>query len=423
MAPHIQTVNTQCCDNHHYQQPIPRTIPPCTRQHSETPDTPEEETERNPKKRHFDEITDALAGNNKKQKTCSQLDVIRRQSRSLLRFAGFFIDIESIITNGIHLAEDGSQDVELDEEVKDMMPDERDAIVTQYKKIVQLIPSIKEDAQFYREDPDALCDIIRYIQKHAADGRSDDLGTLKPKVLGYLPAKAPSAPPFESLTLSKGERGWAHHQTARLLCPHSLLDEFDIDPNSFISDVENAKIAITADNYPVFLYSDEAQYNPNDIEKNLLRGSYLLAVFRCLFTGPRTATRKTSGPSGGGRPSKAKIYKMTKVTPESIAYAAVLARFSICGQDSWEPQDGMFSLPDFYQAIMDLFDDPTDPWYIDALAWWNKQVFGYDRPSGNTEAQNVIGSSPSSKSHLQQQRAARRAAAAIAPSSPDNIPS
>ncbi len=84
---------------------------------------------------------------------------------------------------------------------------------------------------------------------------------------------------------------------------------------------------------------------------------------------------------------------MTKVTPESIAYAAVLvslavyavvtdlradrliqARFSICGQDSWEPQDGMFSLPDFYQAMVDLFDNPTDPWYIDTLAWWNKYV-------------------------------------------------
>ncbi|PSR84137.1 hypothetical protein PHLCEN_2v5527 [Hermanssonia centrifuga] len=132
---------------------------------------------------------------------------------------------------------------------------------------------------------------------------------------------------------------------------------------------------------------------------------------------------------------------MTKVTPESIAYAAVLvsrtvyavvtdlradrliqARFSICGQDSWEPQDGMFSLPNFYQAILDLFDDPTDPWYIDTLAWWNKQVFGYDRPSGDTEARNVTGSSPTSKSHLQQQRAARRAAAATAPSSPDSTP-
>ncbi len=42
-------------------------------------------------------------------------------------------------------------------------PDERDAILTQYKKIMQLIPSINEDAQFYRENPDALCDVIRYV--------------------------------------------------------------------------------------------------------------------------------------------------------------------------------------------------------------------------------------------------------------------
>ncbi|THG93760.1 hypothetical protein EW026_g7565 [Hermanssonia centrifuga] len=371
MAPRVQAPSTQRRDHDHHQQPIPCTTPgpPRTRERSVTPDASEEENENNLKKRHFEEITDALAGNNKKQKTCSQLDIVRRQSRSLLRFVGLFTDIEAVISKGIHISED-LEDAELSGEVIGMTPDERDAIVTQYKKIVQLIPSIKEDAQFYREDPDALCDLIRYIQKHAADGRSDDLGTLKPKVLGYLPAKAPSAPPLESLTLSKGERGWAHHQTARLLCPRSLVDEFDTDPDS----VESAEIAITADDYPSFLYSNEAQYNPNNIENNLLRGSYLLAVFRCLFTGPRTATRKVSGPSGGGRPSKAKIYKMTKVTPESIAYAAVLARFSICGQDSWEPQDGMFSLPNFYQAILDLFDDPTDPWYIDTLAWWNKYL-------------------------------------------------
>ncbi|THG97732.1 hypothetical protein EW026_g4332 [Hermanssonia centrifuga] len=313
-------------------------MPPRTRERSETPDAPEEENEHNPKKRHFDEITDALAGNNKKQK---------RQSRSLLRFVGLFTDIEAVISKGIHILED-LEDAELDEEVIKMTPDERNAIVTQYKKIVQLIPSIKEDAQFYREDPDALCDLIRYIQKHAADGRSDDLGTLKPKasVVGHI-IRLPGC--------------YVHVASLMNLIP-TLID------------VENAKIAITADDYPSFLYSNEAQYDPNDIEKNLLQGTYLLAVFRCLFTGPRTATRKTSGPSGGGRPSKAKIYKMTKVTPESIAYAAVLARFSICGQDSWEPQDGMFSLPDFYQAIVDLFDDPTDPWYIDTLAWWNKYV-------------------------------------------------
>ncbi|PSR76358.1 hypothetical protein PHLCEN_2v8498 [Hermanssonia centrifuga] len=244
MAPRVQAPSTQRHDHDHRQQPIACTTPgpPRTRERSVTPDASEEENENNLKKRHFEEITDALAGNNKKQ------------------------------NKGIHISED-LEDAELSGEVIGMTPDERDAIVTQYKKIVQLIPSIKEDAQFYREDPDALCDLIRYIQKHAADGRSDDLGTLKPKVLGYLPAKAPSAPPLESLTLSKGERGWAHHQTARLLCPRSLVDEFDTDPDS----VESAEIAITADDYPSFLYSNEAQYNPNNIENNLLRGSYLLA--------------------------------------------------------------------------------------------------------------------------------------------------
>ncbi|PSS12759.1 hypothetical protein PHLCEN_2v3295, partial [Hermanssonia centrifuga] len=133
MAPRVQTTSTQRHDHDHHQQPITcaTPVPPRTGERSKTPDAPEEENEHNPKKRHFDEITDALAGNNKKQ------------------------------NKGIHILED-LEDAELDEEVIKMTPDERNAIVTRYKKIVQLIPSIKEDAQFYREDPDALCDLIRY---------------------------------------------------------------------------------------------------------------------------------------------------------------------------------------------------------------------------------------------------------------------
>ncbi|PSR72537.1 hypothetical protein PHLCEN_2v11590 [Hermanssonia centrifuga] len=283
MAPHVQTTNTQRRDHDHRQQPIPCTTPgpPRTRERSETPDAPEEE--------------------NKKIPRSGALTKFQMLWRVTTR------------SKSIHLSEDSSEDTELD----DMTPDERDVILTQYKKIMQLIPSINEDAQSYREDPDALCDVIRYIQRHAADGRSDDLGTLKPKILGYLPLKAPNAPSLESLTLSKGKRGWAHHQTARLLCPRSLVEKFDPDPDRSI------------------------HWSANGNKKGV-------------WTIRRWSSIKD------------------KDIQDDQGHAR--AHFLICGQDSWDPQDGMFSLPNFYQAIMDLFDDPTNPWYIDTLAWWNKYL-------------------------------------------------
>ncbi|KAI0288891.1 hypothetical protein BC826DRAFT_915268, partial [Russula brevipes] len=121
---------------------------------------------------------------------------------------------------------------------------------------------------------------------------------------------------------------------------------------------------------PSFLYPEE-EYNPEAIDENLLRGPFLLSCFRHIFTGPRTALKKSPGKSPGKK-SKADLYGITKVTPENIAYAAILCRHILNSNESWATEDSGFRADIFYANIVDLFDDKE--WAQDTLDWWNKWV-------------------------------------------------
>ena len=42
--------------------------------------------------------------------------------------------------------------------------------------------------------------------------------------------------------------------------------------------------------------------------------------------------------------------------------------------ESWDTIDGLFDIPAFYYAIIELFEDPEDEWAIETLEWWNMCV-------------------------------------------------
>jgi hypothetical protein len=39
--------------------------------------------------------------------------------------------------------------------------------------------------------------------------------------------------------------------------------------------------------------------------------------------------------------------------------------------DAWSTEDGHFKITEFYENIIQLFDDMDDPWVINTLAWWD----------------------------------------------------
>ncbi|PSS30961.1 hypothetical protein PHLCEN_2v2486 [Hermanssonia centrifuga] len=370
-------------------------------------DEPEDDSVDNPKKRRFEALCTALNENPKKAKLCPQYSKAVHEARWIARSISPFLDVDRVIFDGQRLPVDPNGPIA--EELQEMSPDEIKHLRKTYTALKDLVTTLREDEECWHGDCESLDLLITTLDGFSGKGRSDDLGQLKREVLGFIPKRNG----VDSLALNdqnKSSRGWAHVTTARLLCPCNRLEEFDSNPQKFCRDVENGLIMIMADDLPCFLYPED-KYNPEDVEEGLLRGEYLRSVFRFIYTGPRTATKEAPGPSAG-RPGKAKLYNMTRVTPESIAYAAVLGRFSICGQDEWALEDGSYKLEDLFKTIVELFDDPKDPWCIETLEWWNQWVFGSSR-APNIVSANAT-SVPTVKATLQQQRAARRAALELA---------
>ena len=121
----------------------------------------------------------------------------------------------------------------------------------------------------------AFCLSSPKLDKAASKGRSDDCGSLRDNGIRYIP-HIPGIPQLEP-SAKKDQRGFHHHSTARLLCPRRLRDKFDEDKDKFCASVQNGTQIITHKSWPSFLYPEDG-YDPNEIDKNLLRGPFLLAV-------------------------------------------------------------------------------------------------------------------------------------------------
>ncbi|KAI0281345.1 hypothetical protein BC826DRAFT_923149 [Russula brevipes] len=128
---------------------------------------------------------------------------------------------------------------------------------------------------------------------------------------------------------------------------------------------------VSDEDWPIFCYENE-WCDGEDLETGLFRGIYLLRTFRRIFTGPKSVTSGQPGPVSK-RKSIAQILGMTKVTPRSIAYAAVQARFTLSDKEEWHEVDGNFDYRRFYESIVSVFESNPDlPWVKKTLIWWNQ---------------------------------------------------
>ncbi|OBZ73342.1 hypothetical protein A0H81_06786 [Grifola frondosa] len=265
-----------------------------------------------------------------------------------------------------------------------------------------IIPGLRDSADHTR----SLCSFLEY---HARTARSDDIASLKRDAHLFtedidLP-NGVNIPAFHTDMGNKSNRGWNHVGLARLLVPRSMRDKFDEDPKKFVRKVRTGVYKITAEDYPSFMHADDG-YDTSAEDKALGMGEFLLLCGRRIFTGPRSA-QSEPGAQGAGRKTVAQLKNMSTVTPQNIAYTAVIARFAINGQPGWRDNDGLFHGAAFFKHIVDLFDaDPT--WARETLQWWNMQLFGYCEPDAH-EHHAAEGRS-TAVSRIAAQRAARRAA-------------
>lgn len=133
--------------------------------------------------------------------------------------------------------------------------------------------------------------VVQMMQQ-AQSKRQEDTNEIKTHILRYM-----EAPPAVAAEITSGTkesmRGFNHPTFAHLLVPRKWLDQFDHDPEcatnsttiiqlmlfrAFMNKVKTRDIRITSWDFPTFLYDDCTNYEPEYIEKGLLRGKLLVRV-------------------------------------------------------------------------------------------------------------------------------------------------
>jgi len=112
---------------------------------------------------------------------------------------------------------------------------------------------------------------------------------------------------------------------------------------------------------------------------------------------------------GSTRPTVSDLNKLEEVNGRTIAYAAVLARFSISDACEYKHADLHFHYPTFYYAIVDWFEEfPDDEHVVETLKWWNKKIWPEGKAEHPTNKRPLPQAEVPTDSDIARSRAARR---------------
>ncbi|KAJ7288086.1 hypothetical protein C8J57DRAFT_1641160 [Mycena rebaudengoi] len=191
-------------------------------------------------------------------------------------------------------------------------------------------------------------------------------------------------------------------------------------------------IKLTHRKWPACFYADGA-YDPSDPQKGLFRSDFLLRITRHIWTAPSSAFH---GASSLKRVSNARAAGAFKACPEMVAYSCsqvhlpgtcphlllVIVTLSFAAaapspshveilSGCWTRKDGEYDYVKMFDKVVKLFTDhPTDPWAIETLDWYTKNVFGAHRNGTSSTDGNDV----SDDEAINAQRVARVAAASAA---------
>ncbi|OBZ73780.1 hypothetical protein A0H81_06542 [Grifola frondosa] len=340
--------------------------------------------------------------------TCSPGAVLKDAGRFYFRTHGPFLPIFHVISLVVNLHDDDDPVATVLE-----MPAFKQFVVAEIVALLATFADLCEKVLFMgmllddlRKSPTGIFMLSHFLDAHARFARSDDLGALRYDSMQYI----------EDVTLRDGKvirymadnqktyRSFKDPATARLLCPHQMLDQYDDDPELFHRKVQEGNIRIRANDFPTFLYAD-GQFDLNNMDAGLCMGEYLVRCFHHVYMGKCTAMSTPTWMAKGGCKPISELNGMMTVTPRSIAYIAVLARFILNDQDGWSANDNKFIGADFYKNIINLFDDTE--WAAATLRWWNLQVFGC-ADSDTDDSDNDDGPGGNQVASIAAQHAARQ---------------
>ncbi|KAG2123251.1 hypothetical protein DEU56DRAFT_917560 [Suillus clintonianus] len=370
------------------------------------------------KRTSTDEILDNLTatGRQKKIKLSDTLSEYRTAGRKAVATLHPFTNVSLAFHYGMTLDKGGSSSSNISEE-------QQTRFLAFYNTILDFVPGFR--ANLDNLSYDELKPYITAIHSSMSSQRSDDFSSLKYSMLEYILANRSTdtlQPPIPKSSC-KSNRGVNHPRLARELCPKKWLDEFDKDTDLGMQRLQDGGWPLLATNWPSFLYPADAAYDAEDPITGLFRGHAGIRAFQHLYLGPAAAGSQDNDDEdskhGGGK-SKCTMYGLTKVTPQSWAWAMCVAWFSLCNCNSYRIIIGSFNLEEFFSAIVEALDDTEDPWAVETLKWINEQVFGKHAAKAMMATSN---DADSDLAKMRAKRAARKQGAPLtAPPKPTAVP-
>ncbi|KAK7031882.1 hypothetical protein R3P38DRAFT_2522164, partial [Favolaschia claudopus] len=289
-------------------------------------------------------------------------------------------------------------------------------------------------------EPDQLS--AMFAQARANGAFTDDVSSVRAAMADFVNYKGAKDPLTPS---SRDNRGAEGEITGPLLFPV----DYDYNDAEVRAKVINGdpKYKITAEQWPRGVYQNGV-FDKENPGKGLFKSMSLLQTYLHIFTAPKSAKSmqaeadkereaarsdveniQPASIDSASRPKKrrkvaastaskkcvANKLHLRRVTPRSIAYAAVHHRFALSDAPSWNDTDGDFEYIAYYNNIVDWFEDVPGPIaqkeVDDLLAWWNQRVFK-SAASANTMEGSTDTTASSSVLTMRQRRAARERSAA-----------
>ncbi|KAF9470887.1 hypothetical protein BDN70DRAFT_901767 [Pholiota conissans] len=255
-----------------------------------------------------------------------------------------------------------------------------------FKILLQTLPAVGKAI----EDPNVDIDTyLTQLQKGANDARSDDVRRIKEEVALWLNSEYAPNPPLN--VKCRSDRGRQNELTARLLCPI----EYDWGDEKIRDGIRAGTININED-YFLRCFYPHGKGDPDNVEKGFLRSGLLVKTYSNIFISPSSSESFDDEDENGAVRKKTRLNiesqkKATKsnvatilgmegrVTPRSIAYAAVLLAFNLTDASHWVEVYNCFDYRALYALIVDFFEAPAGreakKRSNDLLKWWSRQIF------------------------------------------------
>ncbi|TDL20869.1 hypothetical protein BD410DRAFT_841057 [Rickenella mellea] len=280
--------------------------------------------------------------------------------------------------------------VRLNEDPDCVLDSDETRLYNAFQHLIAYQPSIGEDLfKAYEVSGKRLAAVQEEIgvtlQMGGSRARSDDMRGIKIQIVEWIKTNPNIAlnPPL--LPKQKTGRGFDHPRTGFLLCPaHLNWDDPTVQEGLKSGEID------AYEHIPIFMYEDFKYYS-KEPWKGLFKSHLLVKAYKHVFTTPSSA-EEGFGKDRATRPGNAQLRGMTAVTPASLAYIAMLVRFSLSNQQTFNRNDMVTHTEKFYTNLIDHLGEPDEAEEVESLMlWWNTRVFpAHTKRAGASSGTNTV---------------------------------